>query len=212
MTAPSPCVGSAASSVDVAILDYGCGNLHSLAKALRCGGAEPRIVDDAAAATTARAVVLPGVGAFGAAAERLGPGSEALRDALARGLPCLGICLGMQLLFGTSDEGEGGGLAALAGNVRRLRASRLPHMGWNDVVPERRDPLLAGVEPLVAYFAHSFAAAPADAGDVVAWTTHDGDRFPAVVRRGNAWGVQFHPEKSGVAGLRLLRNFLELAA
>jgi glutamine amidotransferase len=198
--------------LDVAILDYGCGNLHSLAKALRAGGAAPRVVGDAAQAATAGAVVLPGVGAFGAAAERLGRGIAALRDALAGGLPCLGICLGMQLLFADSEEGAGRGLATLAGSVRRLRAPRLPHMGWNDVVAARPDPLLAGVEPLVAYFAHSFVAAPADPAAVVAWTTHGGDRFPAVVRRGNSWGVQFHPEKSGAAGLRLLRNFLELAS
>ena len=195
----------------VAILDYGCGNLHSLAKALRAGGAAVEVAADAAIAAAADAIVLPGVGAFGAAAARLGDGG-ALRDALDAGRPCLGICLGMQLLFAASEEGPGAGLDALPGRVRKLRSRRLPHMGWNDVVAVRADPLLAGVEPLVAYFAHSFVAAPADDADVVAWSEHGGDRFPAIVRRGDTWGVQFHPEKSGGAGLRLLRNFLEAAA
>jgi len=198
--------------MDVAILDYGCGNLHSLAKGLRAGGATVRVETDAAAAVGARAVVLPGVGAFGAAAARLHDGAAALRGALAGGLPCLGICLGMQLLFESSAEGPGDGVAALGGTVRRLDAPRLPHMGWNDVVAEGDDPLLAGLSPLVAYFAHTYAAAPADERDVVAWTRHGDDRFPAVVRRGATWGVQFHPEKSGALGLRLLRNFLEAAS
>ena len=200
--------------MEVAILDYGCGNLHSLAKALRAGGATPRVTSAPAEALSARALVLPGVGAFAPAASRL-PDRAALRDALAAGLPCLGICLGMQLLFEESDEGSGAGLGILAGRVRRLGARRLPHMGWNDVVadgPGGPDPLLAGCEPLIAYFAHGFAAEPRDAGDVVAWTEHEGARFPSVVRRFRTWGVQFHPEKSGAAGLRLLRNFVELAS
>ncbi len=198
--------------MDVALLDYGCGNIHSLSKALRRGGAEVRVVSDAGAALQGDALVLPGVGAFGAAAARLEGQAAALRVALDGGLPCLGICLGMQLLFAVSEEGAGRGIGALDGSVRGLRAPRLPHMGWNDVVPARPDPLLDGVTPLVAYFAHSFAAAPAADEAVIAWTTHAGDRFPAAVRRGRTWGVQFHPEKSGGAGLRLLANFLELAA
>lgn len=198
--------------MDVALFDYGSGNLHSLAKGLRAGGADVRIVTDADAAAGAAALVLPGVGAFGAASERLSTSAAALRAALAGGLPCLGICLGMQLLFERSEEGGGSGLCALAGSVRRLSAPRLPHMGWNDVVAAGPDPLFAGLDPLVAYFAHSFAAVPHHEDEVIAWSAHGGDRFPSAVRRGNTWGVQFHPEKSGAAGLRLLRNFLELAA
>jgi glutamine amidotransferase len=197
--------------MDVAILDYGCGNLHSLAKGLRAGGAEPRVVTSPGEVGGARALVLPGVGAFGAAAERLGD-REAWRRLLDGGLPCLGICLGMQLLFESSDEDPGRGLGAVPGRVRRLDAPRLPHMGWNDVEPSRTDPVLEGLDPLVAYFAHSFAAEPGDPATVVAWSEHGGDRFPSVVRRRNVCGVQFHPEKSGAAGLRLLRNFLEASS
>jgi imidazole glycerol-phosphate synthase subunit HisH len=197
--------------MDVAILDYGCGNLHSLAKALRAGGAIPRIASGAVEALSADALILPGVGSFAPAAARLGD-RDALRDALGAGFPCLGICLGMQLLFEASDEGSGAGLGVLAGRVRRLGARRLPHMGWNDVVASAGDPLLAACDPFVAYFAHGFAAEPRDERDVVAWTEHEGERFPSVVRRGNTWGVQFHPEKSGAAGLRLVRNFLEAAS
>ena len=197
--------------LDVAVFDYGSGNLHSLCKALRAGGAAVRIVASAEDAARAQALVLPGVGAFGAAAARLRPALPVLRRALAAGLPCLGICLGMQLLFESSDEGAGEGLAVLRGRVRRLRASRLPHMGWNDVEASGGDPVIAGGEPLVAYYAHGYAAAPADGDDVVAWSTHEDDRFPAAVRRGRIRGVQFHPEKSGEAGLRLLQRFLGVA-
>ena len=195
--------------MDVAIFDYGSGNLHSLGKALRAAGAAVRVVGEPADAARADALVLPGVGAFGDAAARLQPGLATLRAALLSGLPCLGICLGMQLLFAGSDEGAGEGLAVLSGRVRRLRSPRLPHMGWNDVEPVRPDPLLGDGEPLVAYFAHGYAADPVEGSQVVAWTTYGDERFPAVVRRDAVCGVQFHPEKSGEAGLRLLRNFVE---
>jgi glutamine amidotransferase len=210
-------------TVDVAILDYGSGNLHSLAKALQRVGASPRVVAEPAAAVSAQALVLPGVGAFGDAAARLRPGLATLRRALAGGLPCLGICLGMQLLFAASDEGEGEGLAVLPGRVRRLRGPRLPHMGWNDVEPARPDPLLPDsllpdplppdsllpdLAPLTAYFAHSYAAEPADRAQVLAWTTFGEERFPSAVRCGAVVGVQFHPEKSAEPGLALLGRFV----
>jgi len=195
----------------VAILDYGCGNLHSLAKALRSGGAEVRIVGDVAAATAASAVVLPGVGAFATAAERLAPGAAALRDALAAGLPCLGICLGMQLFFDGSDEGEGEGIGLIPGRVRRLDAPVVPHMGWNDV-EDGGDPLFGGeARGMAGYYAHSYQCDPRDPAAVIAWTEYAGTRIAAAVRRGRSWGVQFHPEKSSRPGLRLLANFLEEA-
>ena len=198
--------------MDVAILDLGIGNLHSLRKALERNGASVRVETEPRAALAADALVLPGVGAFAAAASRLAGAAEPVRDALQDGLPCLGICLGMQLLFDASDEGEGAGLGFLPGRVSRMAARPLPHMGWNDVVATRPDPLLAGVDPLLAYFAHSFAAVPANPADAVAWSRHGEERFASVVRRQRTWGVQFHPEKSGAAGLRLLRNFLEASA
>lgn len=232
----------------IALFDYGAGNLHSLLKALEAAGARVRVEPDPLRALDADALVLPGVGAFGAAAERLAPGLDAVRRALEGGLPCLGVCLGMHLLFEASDEGAGRGIGLLSGRVRRLRAQRVPHMGWNAVHPAstqppgggatapmpRRpgegegngggtagggegrgvrclDPLFAGLDDLVAYYANSFVVEPADPAVVIAWTAYEDERFPAAVRRGRTWGVQFHPEKSGAPGLRLIRNFLEAA-
>jgi glutamine amidotransferase len=193
--------------MDVALLDYGTGNLHSLAKALQATGASVRIEADPALAARSQAVVLPGVGSFGAAAARLASGSAALRQALAGGTPCLAVCLGMQLLFEASEEGEGAGIGLLEGRVRRLHTKRVPHMGWNDVVPAGDDPLLEQ-GPFTAYYANGYAVEPADPEQVIAWTRYDGFQFPAAVRRHNTWGVQFHPEKSGAAGLRLIADFL----
>jgi glutamine amidotransferase len=198
--------------VKVALFDTGIGNLHSLAKAIESAGHEVRVEQDTTRALAADALVLPGVGNFGAAAARLEPHREALRAALEDGLPCLGICLGMQLLFEASEEAPGDGIGALAGRVRRLQAPRVPHMGWNAVDPARADPLFEGTTPLIAYYAHSFVVEPADAVTVLAWTEYAGERFPAAVRRGRTWGVQFHPEKSAWPGLRLIRNFLAEAA
>lgn len=194
--------------MNVAIFDYGTGNLHSLVKAFEDAGARVRVEAEPDAALHADALVLPGVGAFGAAAGRLAPFAPVLRASLAAGHPCLGICLGMQLLYETSEEGEGAGLAALRGQVRKLNARRTPHMGWNDVRVAHADPLLGDVEAMLGYYANSFVAEPADEESVVAWTQYEQERFPAIVRRERTWGVQFHPEKSGDAGLQLIRNFL----
>jgi glutamine amidotransferase len=193
--------------MNIALIDYGTGNLHSLAKALHAGGASVRIEAEPQEAVHADAIVLPGVGAFGAAATHLNTGAVALNAALASGKPCLGICLGMQLLFETSEEGPGTGLCALRGHVRRLHARRLPHMGWNEVTMVD-DPLFSRLDNLVAYYANSYVVQPADESEVIAWTQYGSERFPAAVRRDRIWGVQFHPEKSGAPGLRLLRNFL----
>ncbi|HSJ10144.1 MAG TPA: imidazole glycerol phosphate synthase subunit HisH [Longimicrobiales bacterium] len=193
--------------MNIALIDYGTGNLHSLEKALESGGARVVIQADPAAAANADAIVLPGVGAFGAAAAQLAAGAAALKEAIRGGKPCLGICLGMQLLFDASEEGAGAGLGALPGHVRRLHARRLPHMGWNDI-DMVDDPLFTGIDSMLGYYANSFAVVPEDESDVIAWTQYGGERFPAAVRRDNVWGVQFHPEKSGATGLRLLNNFL----
>jgi imidazole glycerol-phosphate synthase subunit HisH len=197
--------------IKIALIDYGTGNLHSLMKALESGGALVSLEQDLNAAVRADAIVLPGVGAFGAAAAQLSTGTVALHMALASGKPCLGICLGMQLLFETSEEGPGAGLGAFGGRVRRLRGRRLPHIGWNEVAMVH-DPLFAGVDSFLAYYANSYVAEPADDSDIIAWTQYGSERFPAAVRRDNVWGVQFHPEKSGETGLRLIRNFLNQVA
>jgi glutamine amidotransferase len=197
--------------MNIALIDYGTGNLHSLIKALELGGAHVAVEQQLERVVLADAIVLPGVGAFGAAAAQLAPDVGVLHQALAAGKPCLGICLGMQLLFEQSEEGLGPGLSVLNGHVRRLFAPRLPHIGWNQVIM-MDDPLFHGLSDLVAYYANGFAAAPTDETEVIAWTQYSTDRFPAAVRRGRVWGVQFHPEKSGPAGLRLIRNFLAQVA
>lgn len=193
--------------MNIALIDYGTGNLHSLVKALETYGARVSIQPDLNGAEAADGIVLPGVGAFGAASAQLAASADSLRQAIAAGTPCLGICLGMQLLFESSEEGLGAGLGVLSGDVRRLHARRLPHMGWNDVLM-MDDPLFAGLQQLQVYYANSFIVQPVDESDIIAWTQYGTTRFPAAVRQSHVWGVQFHPEKSGAAGLRLIGNFL----
>jgi imidazole glycerol-phosphate synthase subunit HisH len=197
--------------LNVAIFDYGTGNLHSLAKAFEDAGAHVKIEPELVNALQFEALVLPGVGAFGAAASKIALFAPSLRAALASGHPCFGICLGMQLLFESSEEGEGAGLAAFRGRVRKLNARRVPQMGWNDIEIAGDDPLFDGMDDLIAYYANSYVADASDDNNVLAWTQYEGERFPAAVRRDKTWGVQFHPEKSGQAGLKVIRNFLEAA-
>ena len=190
----------------VTVLDYGAGNLHSLAKALQAGAANVVIERDPLRALETDVLVLPGVGAFGAAASRISPARSAMREAILGGLPVIGVCLGMQLLFEESEEGEGAGLGIFAGRVERLRSIRIPQMGWNSV--EAEGMAVHGSMPSMAYYANSFVCRPMDDGVVTAWTTHEGDRFPAAVRSGSAVGVQFHPEKSSNAGVRFLQKLV----
>jgi glutamine amidotransferase len=191
----------------VTLFDYGAGNIHSLAKALAGEGREVRVEEDARRLTDTDVLVLPGVGAFGMAAERLLPGREAVRRAIEGGLPCLGICLGMQLMFDASEEGPGQGLGLFRGEVTRLRAQRVPHIGWNTV---EEDSAVPGAPLTSVYYAHSFVCRPAaGTAEVTGWTTHEGDRFAASARRGKLLGVQFHPEKSSAAGVRFIRAFLD---
>ncbi|HXD22017.1 MAG TPA: imidazole glycerol phosphate synthase subunit HisH [Gemmatimonadaceae bacterium] len=192
----------------ITVFDYGAGNLHSLAKALRSGTHEVRIEADAVAAADTDLLVLPGVGAFAPAARALEGGRIAMRGAIEAGLPCLGICLGMQLMFDASDEGCGAGLGVFAGSVTKLRTARTPQIGWN-AIDGARDPLFTGAHLDTAYYANSFVCRPRDESCVVAWSTHDGDRFPAAVRRGNVIGVQFHPEKSSAPGIAFIRAYLD---
>lgn len=195
------------------LFDYGVGNLHSVRRAFEDAGATVRTPAKPTAAAVRKAdfVVLPGVGAFSAGVRGLGDARKALRDALEEGKPCLGICLGMQLLFDRSDEGPGLGLGFVPGRVRRLEHATLPQVGWNDVEVAREDPLLDGLgDGFHAYYVNSFAPAPEERGTVLARTRY-GKRFAAAVRRLNTWGVQFHPEKSSSAGLRIIRNFVGVA-
>jgi glutamine amidotransferase len=205
----------------VALIDYGSGNLRSAEKALARvadGAAEILVTSDPAAIAAADRVVLPGVGAFAACMAALQARDgviEAMTEAVrVRGRPFLGICVGMQLLATRGLEfGETKGLGWVPGDVRKLEpadpAVKIPHMGWNALVGVADHPLFAPLRNGEAvYFTHSFAIFPDDPKDVAAWVEHGG-RFPAAVARGNAAGVQFHPEKSQKPGLALLSRFLE---
>ena len=191
----------------ITLFDYGAGNLHSLAKALRGEGRDVRFETDARAAIQADVLVLPGVGAFEPAAHALEAGRDAMREAITGGLPCLGICLGMQLLFDSSDEGDGAGLGVFAGRVTRLRTLRSPQIGWNSI-EDASDPLFGAARLETVYYANGFVCRPLDQSIVTAWSTHDGDRFPAAVRADNVLGVQFHPEKSSAPGVAFINAFL----
>jgi imidazole glycerol-phosphate synthase subunit HisH len=200
----------------VAVLDYGIGNLRSAQKALERVGADARLTADPAVAARAAAVVLPGVGAFGRCAEALRETGldEVATSAVAAGAPFLGICIGMQLLYEASDESPGvPGLGVLPGRVRRLADGvKRPQMQWNvlERAPGRSSGLLAGLgERPWLYFVHSYAPEP---GDGVVATCDYGGPVVAAVERGRVWATQFHPEKSGAAGLSVLANFVRLAA
>lgn len=197
----------------LAVIDYGGGNVGSLLAALERRGADFVLTDDPSIVARAHAAILPGDGAFGATIEALAERNldRAVRDLIAAGRPFLGICVGMQVLFDSSDEYGGAlGLGILPGEVRRFtHAPRVPHMGWNDLVVERTHPFVDGLpDGSWAYFLHSYRVAASDA--TVASCTY-GERFAAIVARDNVMGTQFHPEKSQSAGGRLLDNFLRIA-
>ncbi|MBC7844224.1 MAG: imidazole glycerol phosphate synthase subunit HisH [Gemmatimonadaceae bacterium] len=194
----------------LSIFDYGAGNLHSLIKALERPGVSVQVDTDPTLAVSADALVLPGVGAFPAATAALGDaGRVVMRDAIRSGLPTLGICLGMQVLFDASDEGGGAGLGVIAGRVDKLQAARIPQIGWNQLeLGVERDALLDASELRTAYFANSFVCRPHDPSAVVAWSTHEHDRFPAMIRVNRCTGVQFHPEKSSAAGVSFVHAWL----
>jgi glutamine amidotransferase len=199
----------------IAIVDYGIGNLGSVTKAFRHVGVPAVLSGEPEALSAARALVLPGDGAFGAAMDELRSRGllGVLREAAAAGTPILGICIGMQLLFEESEEhGWNAGLGLLPGRVRRLADDLVvPHMGWNRLRHERRDPLLAGIEEgAYVYFVHSYVC-EARPEHVIASTDYGG-RFPAIVGSGSVWGMQFHPEKSQGVGLRLIENFAAAVA
>lgn len=197
----------------IAVVDYDAGNLRSVLRALDAVGVSAALVRDPEALSRADRIVFPGVGAAASAMQTLrARGLDgALRVALARGTPVLGICLGTQIVLDSSEEGEVACLGLLPGRTRRFRpadpALKVPHMGWNEVRVERPHPLLAGVEPGDEfYFVHAYYPAPAEPSDVLATAEH-GERFACALGRGNLFATQFHPEKSGPLGLSLLSRF-----
>ncbi|MEM1566224.1 MAG: imidazole glycerol phosphate synthase subunit HisH [Candidatus Bathyarchaeia archaeon] len=190
------------------IIDYGIGNLYSLKCALGKVGFTPLVGLSKALLEQADVIVLPGVGNFSAASKRLATLKEPLVNLAGSGIPILGICLGMQLLFQKSEEGPGEGLALLEGvNVRLPCSVKVPHMGWNTVTVVKPTVLFENLEtPLYCYFAHSYYPVPSERNIVCAETTY-GVTFASVIAKKNIWGTQFHPEKSGNVGLKLLMNF-----
>jgi glutamine amidotransferase len=214
----------------LAIFDYGAGNLHSLVKAISTDERTISIETDLRAAMTADLLVLPGVGAFGAAADAMQNSQASLAAALVDGLPCLGICLGMQLLFDASEESPGKGIGFIPGNVTRLRTLKVPHMGWNDIEWGKTREVSGGGEieqqirnsdgsrngngqkaPKLetAYFANAYICEPEADLPILAWTTHENAKFASVVRSANTVGVQFHPEKSSGTGRAFLNAVIE---
>ncbi|CEI48759.1 Imidazole glycerol phosphate synthase subunit HisH [Propionibacterium freudenreichii] len=208
--------GALAASPSVGVLDYGSGNLHSAVRALAAAGARVTLSSSRAELEACERLVVPGVGAFAACMEQLRSvgGVELVRDWAASGRPLLGICVGHQVFFrhgvekGISSEGIG----IYHGTVEMLDAVRLPHMGWNTVEPPADSRLFAGVGDKRFYFVHSYAShAVEQPGAMVTWCEHGGDRFVAGVEWRNVCSTQFHPEKSGAAGARLLANWLAMS-
>ena len=202
----------------IVVVDYGMGNRRSVEKALEHVGARAVITRDQAEISAADGLVVPGVGAFPLGMRRLRELglADLIRERAAAGVPVLGICLGMQLLFERSDEIEPTeGLALLEGHVTRLQSDghRIPHIGWNEVSFERGSRLLQGLpaEGCAFYHVHSMAARPSRTQDVIG-TTEYGERFATVVARDSVMGVQFHPEKSSAHGLQMLGNFVAICA
>ncbi|MBI3318758.1 MAG: imidazole glycerol phosphate synthase subunit HisH [Candidatus Omnitrophica bacterium] len=201
----------------IAIVDYGMGNLASVAKAFEFLGGRVKVTSDPGAVCRSKGLILPGVGAFGEAMAELKKRNlmEPIKGSIRGSKPFLGLCLGLQLLFSSSEESPGvKGLSILAGRVRRLprrAALKVPHIGWNQIQRVKQGALFRGVpEGAFMYFVHSFYADPKEKG-VVAATTQYGLEFPSAIERGpNLWATQFHPEKSQRFGLTVLKNFLEM--
>ena len=204
-------------SAEIVVVDYGLGNLRSAVRGLERAGSGGEITDEPAAIRAADGIVLPGVGAFAEGMENADPLRPVLFEAVDEKTPLLGICLGMQMLLTESEEaeragqGEARGLDLIPGRNQRFLSRTVPHMGWNrlDVVADH--PLVAGIDGEYAYFVHSYYAVPEDDAATVV-TTEYGEAFASVVADGHVMGTQFHPEKSGEVGLRILRNFVDFCA
>ena len=195
----------------ISVIDYGVGNLFSMGNALRKTGAQVEVVKTREEILGADGVVLPGVGNFGAAALKLNPLANVVREAAGNGTPILGSCLGLQLMFERSEEAEGEALGLLKGWIREFSGElKTPHMGWNTITAIRSSPLLESIpDGSYFYFVHSYYPDPVNYEDTLAETIY-GQCFTSIVERGNVFGCQFHPEKSGKSGAVLLSNFVGL--
>ena len=194
-------------TLPLTLLDYGVGNIHSIKKCFERAGASVAVETEPSRILDAKALVLPGVGAFGKVAEQIAPFRKELKAKLEGGLPAFAVCIGMQILYESSDEGEGEGIGLFPGRVRRLRHRRLPHIGWNAVRHGGTGPFEGVPRDAFFYFVHSFA--PSECSDPCVATTDYGDKFASASVGRNVWAVQFHPEKSSDVGYRVVQNFVK---
>jgi glutamine amidotransferase len=201
-------------TVKIAIIDYGLGNLRSVRKGFERSGGDVLVTSNMDIVSHADGVVLPGVGAFSEGMENAEPLRKNIIEISESGIPMFGICLGMQMLLTESEESEGvgqgdvQGLDLIPGKNVRIRNEKVPHMGWNELKIVQEHPFVKGVDGLHAYFVHSYHAVPDDNSAVIS-TTEYGVEFASIIARENVFGTQFHPEKSGETGLKILRNFIE---
>jgi glutamine amidotransferase len=201
-------------TVKIAIIDYGLGNLRSVRKGFERSGGDVIVTSNMDIVSHADGVVLPGVGAFSEGMENAEPLRKNIIEISESGIPMFGICLGMQMLLTESEESEGvgqgdvQGLDLIPGKNVRIRNEKVPHMGWNELKIVQEHPFVKGVDGLHAYFVHSYHAVPDDNSAVIS-TTEYGVEFASIIARENVFGTQFHPEKSGETGLKILRNFIE---
>ena len=201
-------------TVKIAIIDYGLGNLRSVRKGFERSGGDVLVTSNMDIVSHADGVVLPGVGAFSEGMENAEPLRKNIIEISESGIPMFGICLGMQMLLTESEESEGvgqgdvQGLDLIPGKNVRIRNEKVPHMGWNELKIVQEHPFVKGVDGLHAYFVHSYYAVPDDNSAVIS-TTEYGVEFASIIARENVFGTQFHPEKSGETGLKILRNFIE---
>ena len=195
--------------LSISLADYGVGNLHSLRKSLEICGAKVTVVSDMKDLLDAECIAFPGVGAFDKTMEKLLPYREQILDRLRNGTPCLGICIGAQIMMQGSEEGTSPGIGVMEGKVVKLKAERIPQMGWNIV--DTDDPLFEGIENRYFYFAHSYHGEPTEKNVVKGTTEYEDVRFPTLFRKWNTVGCQFHPEKSSTSGMQFLRNFIGFA-
>jgi glutamine amidotransferase len=202
---------------DIVIVDYGSGNLRSIRNAFNRIGTEVKVSSDKKVLDNADALVIPGVGAFGVAMNNISPFSDIIKRHVESNKPLLGICLGLQLLFESSEESKDvKGLELLEGTVKRFNLEsqyKIPHMGWNQIkinnTPKNNVSILEGVDNEYMYFVHSYYINPSDEDVVTAYTNYSMD-VPVAIGKNNLFALQFHPEKSGKAGLRILNNFVNL--